>query len=117
MRSTKKEVIQQIRNHILECVKDDNENEYKTFEEAAKRLYDEFQRVANYEYNIRRYPNEQQRFIDYLQGIPFNFEYAYWEQKKKVSEWLETNENHYSDQKAMNMYYSLIYRETKKGLK
>jgi len=108
-RSYNKEVIHEIRQHIKECVYDENGDEYKTYKEAALRLVSEFQRVANHSYNI----SHQERFRDYMQGIPFNFEYMYYEQKKIVSQWLQSDPDNYTDQEAANMYYDLIYRTIK----
>ena len=68
-------VKKQIEQHILDCVYDYNENQFSTIQDACKHLYSEFNRVANYANNIKRIPNDQLRFQDYLQGIPFHFHF------------------------------------------
>ncbi len=39
-------------------------------------LYNEFDRVANYDYNIKKFPNKQNRLADFLQGLPIGIEYT-----------------------------------------
>lgn len=36
----------------------------------------EFERVANYPYNIKRFPNEQNRLADWLAGLPISIAYT-----------------------------------------
>ena len=38
-------------------------------------LFEEFERVANHPYNLKKFPNEQDRMADYLMGLPFCFEF------------------------------------------
>lgn len=66
-----------IRQHILENVTDNNGDTYAAFTDAAARLASEFDRVANYPHNLKRFPNAQDRFHDYLMGIPFGFEFTH----------------------------------------
>jgi len=39
-------------------------------------LLAEFERVANYKYNLIKLPNTQERLADYLQGLPIGIDYA-----------------------------------------
>ena len=73
MKTNSKQVKTAVQNYILETVYDDNENEFLTFQDAAKHLHNEFKRVANHPYNLKRIPNDVDRFLDYLQGAPFYF--------------------------------------------
>ena len=75
MKTNNKEVKNAIRAHILESVTDDSGETFPTLEGAIVRLKGEFERVANYPANLRRFPNNQERFHDYLMGLPFGFEY------------------------------------------
>lgn len=77
IRTNSKQVREAIRQHILECVTDDNGDTYDAFKDARQRLADEFDRVANYPHNLRRFPNVQDRFQDYLMGLSFGFEYTH----------------------------------------
>ena len=65
-----------IRQHITNAVTDNNGDSYATFQDAAARLASEFDRVANYPHNLKRFPNAADRFHDYLMGIPFGFEFT-----------------------------------------
>ena len=104
-----------VKSFILESVYDENENTFKTFESAAKHLNDDFKRVANHPYNIKRFPNVVNRFLDYLQGLPFWFP-AY---NSEIEDFLNSlginHENkEYSSDKSWNLYALLIYREIEK---
>ena len=76
MRSNSKQVRQAINSHILENVTDYNGNTFATIQEAASHLNDEFNRVSNYPYNLAKFPNNQERFSDYLFGLPFSFHFS-----------------------------------------
>jgi len=111
MRSNSKAVREQVRKHILECVHDHEDKQFDTFEDAAVHLRKEFERVANHPYNMQRIPNHQERFADYMMGVPFYFEYAYAPMKEKLVEWLGASDKKFSDEKVAHMYYYLIFKE------
>lgn len=107
----------QVQNHILNCVYDYSENEFSTLKEACNHLNNEFIRVAGHENNLRRFPNHVERFIDYLQGIPFHFEFENY----KIEEFLNNlginpNNKSYSSDKMWSLYGLLIYREMTNNL-
>jgi len=110
-----KEVKTAIKQHILECVYDESENTYKTFEEAKSRLISEFERAAGHPYNLKKFPNEQERFADYMGGIPFWFEFETY----KIEEFLNglginPEGKKYDSNKVWQLYTYLIFRELKK---
>ena len=116
MRTNSKEVRNAIKNHILECVYDYSENNFATLKEACNHLYNEFDRVANHENNKKRIPNEQKRFEDYLQGVPFNFYYT----NEDIETFLNSlginkEGKKYEPSKMWNLYAYLIYSETLKN--
>ena len=115
MRTNSKEVKNRIKKHILECVYDNNEQEFKTIGEAVKHLTNDFKRVADYQNNLKRIPNNCERFTDYLQNIPFNFEYENYKLESFLNG-LEINPNNkeYSSGKMWNLYGLLIFREIEK---
>lgn len=101
-----------VRAHILEAVTDGNGDPFHTFEKAAEHLKGEFERVADYPNNLRKFPNNQNRFHDYLMGIPFAFEYTNY----GISEFLNglginPEGKEYDPMKSAQLYASLIYRE------
>jgi hypothetical protein len=110
-RSNSKIVRTAIRQHILDCVYDENEEQFLKYQEAAKYLYDEFIRVTNFPANIQRIRNDQARFMDYMQGLPFNFHYSVG----GIEEYLETldlnGKGNYTSEKSEILYYYLIYSE------
>lgn len=115
--STNSKVVKDsIRNHILECVYDYNTEEtFKTIEESKSYLYSQFNAVAGHEYNLKTYPNEQDRFADYLGGLPFHFEFENY----KIEEFLNSlginpENKEYSNDKMWKLYTYLIFRELKK---
>ena len=114
-RTNSKVVKEAIKQLILDSVYDDSENEYKTFGDAAKRLNDEFKRVANNKFNIHNIPNNAQRFTDYLQGLPFRFASSYYEAETFLNSLGINPENKkYESDKIWNLYGLLIYREIQK---
>ncbi len=112
VRTNSKEVREKVRQHILDSVYDENEEEFDTFGKASKYLVKEFKRVADYPYNLKRIPNNQERFEDYLRGIPFHFEFENY----KIEEFLNSlginSENkEYDSDKMWRLYGYLIWRE------
>ena len=70
MRTNSKEVRAQIKQHILDCVDRDGDL-FDTLDDAKEYVKAEFNRVANYEYNLKRIPNDRERFSDYfINSIP-----------------------------------------------
>ena len=107
----------QVQNHILNSVYDEKENEFSTLKDACNHLNNEFIRVAGHENNLKRFPNHVERFVDYLQRIPFHFEFENF----KIEEFLNNlginpNNKSYSSDKAWSLYGLLIYREMIKNL-
>ena len=112
LKVTMKPVKLAVQKHILECVYDYNEKEFSTLEDACNHLNSEFIRVSGHANNLKRYPNHVERFIDYLQGIPFHFEYSNCGIENFLNS-LGINEEkkEYTSKKMWNLYGLLIYRE------
>jgi hypothetical protein len=112
MKTNSKAVREAIRAHILENVTDGNGDTFPTLPEALAHLKSEFERVANYPANLRRIPNHQDRFHDYLMGIPFGFEFTH----SGIAGFLNglginPTGKEYPPEKSARMYAALIYRE------
>lgn len=112
VRTNSKEVREKVRQHILDSVYDYEENKFDNFQDASQHLTDEFKRVADHPYNLKRFPNNQKRFQDYLQGIPFNFEFEDY----KIEEFLNSlginpTGKEYSSDQMWHLYSYLIWRE------
>ena len=109
-----KEVREKVRQHILDSVYDENEEEFDTFSQASKELAKDFKRVADYPYNLQKIPNDQDRFKDYLQGIPFYFEFENYKLEKFLNGLGINPENkEYDSEQMYNLYSYLIWREIK----
>jgi hypothetical protein len=112
MRTNSKKVKNAIQAHILESVTDDSENTFPTVDGAILRLRGEFERVANHPANIRRFPNNQERFHDYLMGLPFGFEY----ENHAIVRFLESlginpQGKVFNAEKSAKLYTYLIFKE------
>lgn len=120
MKTNSKQVRSAIKQHIHDCVYDCDGNQFPSFIDAAKHLYSEFDRVANYSVNLQCIPNHQARFMYYMQGLPFHFHYS----GNGIEEYLESIElrpnSKYNDvtnsEKAEILYYYLIYSEVLKAV-
>lgn len=112
MRTNSKQVKEQIRQHITDRVTDGTEKTFKTFEEAKTRLLSEFERVANYPTNLYNIPNDQDRFSDYLNGIPFHFEFTTYEIQKYLNGLgINPAGKEYSSTESLKRYHYLIWCE------
>ena len=112
IRTNSKTVRLAIRQHILEEVTDGKGDPFPTFDDAKAHLLAEFERVANYTANLRRIPNNQDRFHDYLMGLPFGFEYT----NKGIADFLNglginPDGREFDPEKSASLYSYLIYRE------
>ena len=112
MKTNNKEVKNAIRAHILESVTDDSGETFPTLEGAIMRLKGEFERVANHPVNLRRIPNDQERFHDYLMGLPFRFEY----ETHAIASFLDSlginpKGKAFNAEKSARLYTYLIFKE------
>ena len=102
----------QIRAHILDRVNDNEGEPFPTIQEAAAHVRAEFERAAGYPANLRRFPNQQDRFLDYLGGLPFSFEF-YTQAIAEFLDGLGINPQgaKYKAEKSARLYHCLIFRE------
>ena len=66
-----------------------------------------FDRTYNYLNNIRRTPNYQQRFAEWLQGLPLNIPYTYNDIIELEKKLLETDQVNNED-RIINNYWSFM---------
>ena len=115
LRSNSKQVKEQIRQHIVDCVLDDNEKPFDTFEGARDWLLSEFKRVSNNPVNLHNFPNEQDRFSDYLNALPFNFEFYDYDIEQYVNSLgINPTGKKYEPMEITKKYHGLIWREISK---
>lgn len=72
LKTNTKKYLSNVRIYIIESIPEEWGN---TDAEKLKELKSEFERVANYPYNIQRLPNTQERLADYLQGLPIDLDF------------------------------------------
>lgn len=117
MKTTRKEVKSAVRNYIFEIIDETyfgiEERELYTNEEYLILTAEEFKRVSNHINNLRRYPNTEDRFKDYLNGMPSNFgvECYYHEMIKILESWGLPQPENKTDQDSADLYFKLITRE------
>ena len=98
--------------HILDSVNDYEDKPFINFENCATFVKSEFERVAGHANNVKRYPNKQERFSDYLNNGVFNF-HIYFDDIKEFLNGLGINPEfkEYPDEKSLKLYHYLIFRE------
>ena len=110
-RSTSKQVVSAIRAHILESVRNCDEMEDKSEFEVVQHVLNEFERVAGYPANKIRFTNQQERFSDYLSGLPFGFDFTYFDIRNRLESFGLDRRDDIDDDKTTKHYHYLIYRE------
>ena len=111
VRTNSKVVREAVRQHILDSVDDDGE-EFDNVDEATNYMNERFKSEFDYENNKRRIPNDQERFSDYLNGLPFSFEF-YNDDIENFLNSLGINPEgkKYSNDQMMKLYHYLIWKE------
>lgn len=106
LRTNTKKYKSNIKNYILSAVNDDLEN--ATDLEKLTFICNDFKRVCNHKYNLKRYPTTQNRLADYLQGLPFHFVDAYrYDIIKTAEKLLEcTLKDEKLKERIVNNYYN-----------
>lgn len=131
LRTNEKVVVSRLHKHIFDCIinsLEDNNTYNNNFPNKNSKFYTcdlkgcikYFNDTYNYyinscEYNKRLYnDNRFNSFIDYMRGLPYNFEFYYYKQRFFLKELLkETQEESekFTDSQVEREYYYLIYRE------
>ena len=113
-RTNSKHVRNLVKQYMLECMYDYDENEFDNFEAAAEHLKSEFIRVSNHKYNVLRFPNHQDRFQDYLSSAVFRFPiYTYEKEEFLNSLGINPEGKKYKTEKLERLFSYLIFRELK----
>tara|TARA_R100001163_G_C4912260_1_gene96090 strand:- start:74 stop:478 length:405 start_codon:yes stop_codon:yes gene_type:complete len=95
------------RNEILANINDDVENLSDI--DKLKYLAETIEKQINYAYNLKRYPNTQQRLANYLSGLAFGFCEGYSHKMIEQAERLiEGKFPENKKDKIIENYYSFI---------
>jgi hypothetical protein len=115
MKTNSKEVRNKIKEHILECVYDYEENEFTAIKDACNHLYSEFKRVTSEDGFLRK-KSDQEKFSWYLMGLPFRFHFI----NHDIESYLNSlgiipSGKKFDSEKSMVLYHYLIFSETIKN--
>ncbi|NRA51294.1 MAG: hypothetical protein HRU12_19375 [Phaeodactylibacter sp.] len=115
-RTNSNHVRAQVRQHIIDAVSDWHDN-VGTIEDASQVIMNEFNRW-DCAYERGMIPNNQARFSHWLWGLPFNFQFSYWD----IVEFLNglginPEDKEYDSDKSAKLYHYLIWREIQIALK
>jgi hypothetical protein len=108
--SNSKFVLDSVRNHVTQSVSIDGT--VPSFSAAAVYVWHEFIRVTNNDYYKHHFPNLQDRFSNYLDGLPHSF-LIYYNEMETYLDTLGLNNNSktkFSEDKIHKMYHFLIYK-------
>jgi len=96
-------------SYIMDCI-EDPDTELETPKDKIDYVFIEFNRVANYPYNLQRIPNNQARLADYLMGLPFGFDFANYRILELAKEWggLPENATKKQEDRILDNYWSFM---------
>ena len=110
LRTNTKKYQENFKNYFLEVLKNDFDffPEYiKTDKDRVNYVFVSFDRTYNYLNNIRRTPNYQERFAEWLQGLPLNIPYTYNDIIELAKKLLETDQVK-NENTIINNYWSFM---------
>ena len=111
VRTNSKVVREAVRQHILDSVDDDGEY-FDNINDASTYMVERFTSEFDNPYERRRTPNNQERFQEYLGGLPFSFHYYYDDVEDFLNKLgINPDGKKYSDEQMMRLYSYLIWRE------
>ena len=74
LKTNSKEYKRNIEAYIFDCINCEDKN-LDSIQLKLEYALSEFNRVANYPYNLKMFPNKIDRMADFLQWLPFDFAY------------------------------------------
>ena len=108
LRTNTKKYQENFKNYFLEVIKSEDLPEYiKTDKEKVNFIFERFNSEYNHANNIRRTPNFQQRFAEWLQGLPLNIPYTYNDIIELAKKLLETDQLK-NEKTIINNYWSFM---------
>ena len=76
LRTNTKIYRERIKGYIISCI--DSEDVHLSESDKIPYLMQRFRDEFEHPYNLKRYPNRQQRLAEYLMGLPFNFDFQHY---------------------------------------
>jgi hypothetical protein len=108
-RTNSKLVLDKMRDHVTQSVSINGT--ITTFHDASGYVWGEFVRVTDNPYYIHHFPKLEDRFSEYLNGLPHEFLF-YYNDIELYLDTLDLNNNSkskFSDDKIIKMYHHLIF--------
>ena len=96
--------------YILDCIESEDHN-LETPEQKLQYLYDEFKRVAVYPHNLQKFnSNYTAMMADYLQGLPFHFEFENYKILRLAKRWgsIPENATEAQEDKILENYWNFL---------
>tara|TARA_R100000734_G_C3284247_1_gene77251 strand:+ start:239 stop:604 length:366 start_codon:yes stop_codon:yes gene_type:complete len=108
----------QVRQHIIDVVKaEDNCENIETIEGASQIILESFN-DWDCDHERKRTPNNQERFSDWLWGLPFGFEYTYCGIADLLNGLgINPKGKEYGSDKSGKLYHYLIWSEIQKAVR
>lgn len=115
MRTTNKNFVQQVQNHIIDRL---NDEYHATVQEQLQNVVNEFNAYDS-AYERRKFPNKQDNLINWLSGLPtcIHMEYTHHNVYVSLKEWFENCGAEYEEQEdhiEWDLYRKLFSRELMK---
>lgn len=113
--SMQREVKERIRKEIIEAAQQyAEEYEIENYTDTASALncvYAEFKN--QFDWKIKQI-GEHNAFIEWLKGLPMQFDYSYFDMRERIKYWFNQNNEEaskYSDEQVDKLYWNLLARE------
>ena len=113
LRTNTKKYQENFKNYFLEVLKNDCDffPEYiKTDKDRVNYVFVSFDRTYNYLNNIRRTPNYQERFAEWLQCLPLNLPYNYNDIIELAKKLYETDQLKNEDKIIKNYWLFMAFQ-------
>ena len=108
LRTNTKKYQENFKNYFLEVIKSqDLPEDIKTDKEKVNFIFERFNSEYNHANNIRRQPNFQLRFAEWLQGLAINLPYNYDDIIELAKKLLETDQLK-NENRIINNYWSFM---------
>ena len=111
LRTNTKKYQENFKNYFLEVIKSqDLPEDIKTDKEKVNFIFERFNSEYNHANNIRRQPNFQLRFAEWLQGLAINLPYNYNDILELAKKLLETDQLKNENRIIKNYWSFMAYQ-------
>ena len=111
LRTNTKKYQENFKNYFLEVIKSqDLPEDIKTDKEKVNFIFERFNSEYNHANNIRRTPNFQMRFAEWLQGLAINLPYNYNDIIELAKKLLETDQLKNENRIIKNYWSFMAYQ-------